>query len=177
MGKIILVYLSISHFKAKLRDFGKQALSKYLTTLQKITDLSLLTAQNPLQQGLRSNRYNLQKTQSYFQKKQRLYTQSTMKSNTPKHQSVIKSFQIIKKIVAFVPTLKYLTVLTLSSKVASSSHIMRVWGCCWKADTVHMWLTPSSMALYRAKDLWVPVIKIITQKANREVFIYTVIIV
>lgn len=58
--------------------------------------------------------------------------------------------------------LKYLTVLTLSSSVASSSHTNTVLGCCWKADTVHMWLTPSSMALYRAKALWAPVIRIIT---------------
>lgn len=58
--------------------------------------------------------------------------------------------------------LKYFTVLTLSSSVASSSHTNTVLGCCWKADTVHMWLTPSSMALYRAKALWAPVIRIIT---------------
>lgn len=35
-------------------------------------------------------------------------------------------------------TLKYLTVLTLSSRVASSSQIIKVRGCCWKAETVHM---------------------------------------
>lgn len=58
--------------------------------------------------------------------------------------------------------LKYFTVLTLSSSVASSSHTNTVLGCCWKADTVHMWLTPSSMALYKAKALWAPVIRIIT---------------
>lgn len=58
--------------------------------------------------------------------------------------------------------LKYFTVLTLSSSVASSSHTNTVLGCCWKADTVHMWFTPSSMALYRAKALWAPVIRIIT---------------
>lgn len=58
--------------------------------------------------------------------------------------------------------LKYLTVFTFSSRVASSSHTNTVRGCCWKADTVHMWLTPSSMALYRAKALWAPVMRIIT---------------
>lgn len=58
--------------------------------------------------------------------------------------------------------LKYFTVLTLSSSVASSSHTNTVLGCCWKADTVHMWLTPSSMALYKAKALWAPVMRIIT---------------
>lgn len=58
--------------------------------------------------------------------------------------------------------LKYFTVLTRSSSVASSSHTKMVWGCCWKADTVHMWFTPSSMALYRANALWAPVIRIIT---------------
>lgn len=58
--------------------------------------------------------------------------------------------------------LKYFTVFTLSSSMASSSHTNTVLGCCWKADTVHMWLTPSSMALYKAKALWAPVIRIIT---------------
>lgn len=58
--------------------------------------------------------------------------------------------------------LKYLTVFTFSSRVASSSHTNTVRGCCWKADTVHMWLTPSSMALYRANALCAPVMRIIT---------------
>ena len=43
-------------------------------------------------------------------------------------------------------SLKYFTVLTRSSKVASSSQMKRVDGWCWKAETVHMWLTPSSIA-------------------------------
>lgn len=66
-------------------------------------------------------------------------------------------------------TLKYLTVFTRSSSVASSSQIMIVLGCCWNALTVHMWLTPSSMALYRANDLWAPVIRIITCKASTSI--------
>ena len=40
----------------------------------------------------------------------------------------------------------YIFSLTLSSKVAFSSATMIVLGCCWKADTVHMWFTPSSIA-------------------------------
>merc|ERR1719370_1649195 len=63
-------------------------------------------------------------------------------------------------------SLKYLYVLTLSSRVAFSSHTMMVLGCCWKALTVHMWLTPSSMALYRAKALWAPVMRIMTSRAS-----------
>jgi len=58
--------------------------------------------------------------------------------------------------------LKYLTVLTLSSSVASSSQTKIVCGCIWNADTVHIWLTPSSMALFNANALWAPVIRIIT---------------
>lgn len=58
--------------------------------------------------------------------------------------------------------LKYFTVFTFSSRVASSSHTNTVRGCCWKADTVHIWFTPSSMALYRANALWAPVMRIIT---------------
>ena len=61
-----------------------------------------------------------------------------------------------------IKPLKYLTVLTLSSLVAGSSQTKMVEGCCWKAETVHMWLTPSSMALWRANALWAPVIRIIT---------------
>lgn len=60
--------------------------------------------------------------------------------------------------------LKYLTVRTRSSIVASSSHKKIVCGCCWKAETVHMWLTPSSIALCKARALWAPVIRIITCK-------------
>jgi len=60
--------------------------------------------------------------------------------------------------------LKYLTVLTFSSSVASSSQTKMVRGCIWNADTVHMWLTPSSMALFSARALCAPVIRIITWK-------------
>ena len=66
------------------------------------------------------------------------------------------------------PTLKYLTVLTLSSRVASSSHTIRVLLCIWKAETVHMWHTPSSIALYSAMDLLAPVINTITSLAFQE---------
>jgi len=67
-----------------------------------------------------------------------------------------------------VPPLKYFTVLTRSSRVASSSHTKTVCGCCWNADTVHMWFTPSSIALYRANALWAPVMRIMTweKKSN-----------
>lgn len=61
-------------------------------------------------------------------------------------------------------TLKYFTVFTRSSDVASSSQSMIVRACCWKAETVHMWFTPSSIALYRANALWDPKIIIITWK-------------
>lgn len=57
---------------------------------------------------------------------------------------------------------KYFTVLTRSSRVASSSHTKTVCGCCWNADTVHMWLTPSSIALYKANALCAPVMRIMT---------------
>lgn len=46
--------------------------------------------------------------------------------------------------------------------VASSSHMKTVRGCCWNADTVHMWFTPSSMALYKANALCTPVMRIMT---------------
>ena len=61
-------------------------------------------------------------------------------------------------------SLKYLTVLTLSSRVAS--HTILVFLCCWKADTVHMWLTPSSMALYSAQDFAMLVIRARTSVAS-----------
>lgn len=63
-----------------------------------------------------------------------------------------------------VSPLKYFTVLTRSSRVASSSHTKTVCGCCWNADTVHMWFTPSSIALYKAKALCAPVMRIMTWK-------------
>ena len=62
--------------------------------------------------------------------------------------------------------LKYLTVLTLSSSVASSSHMKMLLGCNWNADTVHMWFTPSSMALCNANALWAPVMRIMTSRAS-----------
>ena len=63
-----------------------------------------------------------------------------------------------------IKPLKYLTVFTLSSIVASSSQTNMVCACCWNAETVHMWFTPSSIALCKANALWTPVIKIITWK-------------
>lgn len=57
---------------------------------------------------------------------------------------------------------KYLTVRTLNSIVASSSTTKVVCGCCWKADTVHMWFTPSSIACRRACAFFTPLIKIRT---------------
>lgn len=39
-------------------------------------------------------------------------------------------------------TLKYLTVFTFNSRVASLAAHKHCAGCCWKADTVHMWFTP-----------------------------------
>ena len=66
----------------------------------------------------------------------------------------------------WIITLKYLTVFTFSSSVASSSQIRRARGCCWTAETVHIWLTPSSTALYKAKALCAPVINIITCHFN-----------
>lgn len=61
---------------------------------------------------------------------------------------------------------KYFTVLTRSSSVASSSTTKIAFGCCWQADTVHMWLTPSSMTLYRASALCAPVMRIKTWERN-----------
>lgn len=66
-----------------------------------------------------------------------------------------------------IKPLKYLTVFTLSSRVASSSHMNMVFGCCWKAETVHMWLTPSSIALCKANDLCDPSIIIITWRNKK----------
>lgn len=73
-----------------------------------------------------------------------------------------KVTKMIQKNNGFSITLKYLTVLTRSSSVASSSHTIIVLRCIWSALTVHIWLTPSSIALYRANDLRAPVTKIIT---------------
>ena len=81
-------------------------------------------------------------------------------------RSTLHSWHIWSWLPTLWPTspspLKYLTVFTFNSRVASSSHTNTVRGCCWKADTVHMWFTPSSMALYRANALWAPVMRIIT---------------
>lgn len=63
-------------------------------------------------------------------------------------------------------TWKYLTVLTRNSSVASSSQIIIVFGCCCNALTVHIWFTPSSIALCNANDLCVPVTNIITSLAS-----------
>ena len=54
------------------------------------------------------------------------------------------------KVVVFARPSKYLTVFTRSSRVASSSQTTMLFGCIWIAETVNMWLTPSSMHLARA---------------------------
>lgn len=68
-----------------------------------------------------------------------------------------------------VSPLKYFTVLTRSSRVASSSHTNTVCGCCWNADTVHIWFTPSSIALYKANALCAPVMRIMTWEETENV--------
>ena len=88
---------------------------------------------------------------------------------TPKGGSWHLSRTAVDEIIELDLTLKYLTVLTLSSMVASSSQSMRVRGCCWKADTVHMWFTPSSIAMCNARALWDPVISTITCPGNGRV--------
>lgn len=72
-------------------------------------------------------------------------------------------------LVDIVSPLKYFTVLTRSSNVASSSHTKTVCGCCWNADTVHMWFTPSSIALYKANALCAPVMRIMTWEETENV--------
>lgn len=81
------------------------------------------------------------------------------------HQSEIWSFT--HNIVNSASPWKYFTVLTRSSKVASSSHTKTACGCCWKAETVHMWFTPSSMALYKANALCAPVMRIMTWEMKK----------
>lgn len=81
-------------------------------------------------------------------------SQSKKTRSTPHLRHTLKPGHLLPDPPFPLPSpLKYLTVFTFSSRVASSSHTNTVRGCCWKADTVHMWLTPSSMALYRAKAL------------------------
>lgn len=65
-----------------------------------------------------------------------------------------------------ISPLKYLTVFTLSSSVASSSQTKMAAGCIWKALTVHKWLMPSSMAMWRASALATLVIRIMTSRAS-----------
>lgn len=62
--------------------------------------------------------------------------------------------------------LKYFTVFTRSSMVASSSQTMQARGCCWIAETVHMCETPSSMHFASAMDLAMPIMMIKTSRAS-----------
>jgi hypothetical protein len=48
----------------------------------------------------------------------------------------------------------HLTVLTLSSSVASSSAMTMQFLWVWSTEHVHMCVTPSSITLYRAYLMW-----------------------
>jgi hypothetical protein len=58
-----------------------------------------------------------------------------------------------------------LTVLTCSSKVASSSTTIIGCGCIWRLESVHMWFTPPSMHFCKASALCAPVIIMTTSRA------------
>ncbi len=62
-------------------------------------------------------------------------------------------------------SLKYLTVDILSSTVAASSTTIMPFGCICKLETGHMWLTPPSTHLWRARALLEPVAMITTSRA------------
>lgn len=70
--------------------------------------------------------------------------------------------------------LKYLTVFTWSSAVASSSTTMSAHGCSWSAESVQRWLTPSSIALESASALRCPVTTTITSRDSSTVATPTV---
>ena len=55
--------------------------------------------------------------------------------------------------LSFSISLKYRYVPCFNSAVAASSQTMIAWGCICRAEIVHSWLTPASIACCRARAL------------------------